>query len=220
MNTKNKSSRLSLNQVQIKADPRDYYLVWFNDIPEDCSTGVVGRISNYSNPDIKITLEIADEWLLENRRHGMTLYIDPDGDTISAGIIMTKSEFDRMYREGKGFSSIWHETGHFHTTKYFLDYLNGDQSRLRSEYIRKNQIPPAEYVADLFSLYYAEREDIFEDFKMRIRARYKLIGLDDNARGAWNELRNRRDALKIIETDEQIEKELCRVCGVSCIEEL
>ena len=63
-------------------------------------------------------------------------------------------------------------------------------------------------------------EDVFEDFKMRIRARYKLIGLDDNARGAWNELRNRRDALKIIETDEQIEKELCRVCGVSCIEEL
>lgn len=73
----------------------------------------------------------------------------------------------------------------------------------------------------IYSRYIMQNGKMFlKIFKMRIRGRYKLIGLDDNARGAWNELRNRRDALKKIETDEQIEKELCRVCGVSCIEEL
>ena len=217
---KRKRKSLTLRQVQVNADPRDYYLQWFSDIPDDCNTGVVGIISNYSNLEIRIQLEISDEWMQANRKRGLALYLDPDGERVNAGIIMTKAEFDQLYREGKGISDIWHEVGHFHTTKYFLEYLTGEQEKLRGEYIGKGQIPPAEYVADLFALYYAERNDVFDNFKKLIRGRHELIGIDDNARAGWNELRMRRDALKKIETDEQIEAELCRVCGVGSIEEL
>ena len=217
---KRKRKLISLEQVQLDADPRDYYLYWLHGIPEDCCSGCVGVISNYSNPEVRIPLEINDEWMLTNRKRGMALYIEPNGNHIKGYIVMTKEEFDQLYHKKTGFPGIWHEVGHFHTTKYFLDYLTGEQEKQRGDYIKKGKIPPAEYVADLFSLYYTEREEVFEYFKNLIRGRYKLIGVDDNARAAWSELRNRRDALKKVETDEQIEAELCSVCGVKSIDKL
>jgi len=211
---------LSPQQVQICADPRDYYLLWFKDIPDDCDKGFVGAVYNSSDPDIKVRIEIDEKWLLENRKRGACLLIDNDNYKSASIIVVTKDVFDRMYRQQIELSTIWHEIGHFHTTKYFLDYLTENQEKKRAEYISRNQIPPAEYVADLFALYYSEREDVIEWIKGAIRGRYKLIGSDDNARAAWNELRDRRDALKKIETDEEIERELCRVCGVESIDML
>lgn len=207
-------------RVRVNADARDYYLIWFTDIPENCDKGYVGAIYNTGNPDLKILIEINDNWMIRNHRSGLSLFIEPVDYISKSGIVVTKETFNNLYNSQESMPGIWHEIGHFHTTKYFMDYVGENQRKIRIEYISRGKIPPAEYVADLFALYYCDRELVFDYFKRLIRERYKLVGKDDNASMAWNELRMRRDALKRLQTDEEIENELCRVCGVSSIEKL
>ena len=70
-----------------------------------------------------------------------------------------------------------------------------------------------EYAADLFSVYYTSKEEWLQYIRFMIRRRYNMEW-DVNRFMAVNEMRDRRELINKINTEETIKKELCRLCGV------
>lgn len=203
------------------ADIRQYYQYWLRDIPDNCSKGVVGIIRNASNEKIKIKIEIDDPWMIERHQRNCTLYIDGQTYLDDCTIVITKEFFDAAINESPKFSFLWHEVGHFHTNHYFPEYASPEQSRLRSEYTNKGQVYPAEYVADLVAAFYSGKDIIYEALSQATRERHRLTQMGDtNASIAWWELRRRKRAIQIIQSDEEIENELCKLCNVPSIDML
>lgn len=204
-----------------KGNFKEYYQYWFNGIPQDCNCGFVGAIKNAMDPDFKIMIEIDDQWMNQNNQRNCTLYIGEDYNTDGI-IVITKEFFDECRKPNSDYIFfLWHEIGHYHTLHCFPEYTT-NQSAIRRKYIEKGQIPPAEYAADLFGLYYCNEEIAVSALLKATRNRYKLINNgDDNALLACHELRQRRKAIKALHDNEQdILNEIMKTCCISCEDDL
>ena len=213
-----------------KTDPRkwipkgrfkDYYLFWYSNIPENCTSGAVGEIGNSSDPKTKVVIILDDQEMKTRRQRGNCLVIGKN--YYESSVILIDQDYYDICKSGElnSFFGFWHEIGHYHTLHYFPDYaLN--MSSLRRRYIEQAKIAPAEYVADLFGLYYSGEENTLAEFRKRLRDRHKQMRFgDDNALLAWHELRQRRQALIDLHDDETlIVNEIMRICGVDLEEEI
>ena len=202
------------------ADIREYFQYWFTDIPEGCDKGFVGCVENTSNKDIRIRIEIDDQWMMERNQRNCTLYIGDDyfRDCI---IVVTKEFFDSVRNDESVGAFLWHEVGHYHTNHYFPEYIGENYSKLRRQYIEKGKVYPAEHVADLISVYYYGWEKTNDALLTATRKRHVLINDgDNNASLAWWELRTRRRMLSDMKTDQDIETALCSILGASKVEDV
>ena len=109
--------------------------------------------------------------------------------------------------------------GHFHTNHYFPAYLDSEQSRLRREYTNKGQIYPAEYDGGFVAAFYSGKDIIYKALSQAIRERhrthtkgrhqcqYSLVGIE-----------KAKESNSKMQSDEEIEIELCKLCNVPSIE--
>ena len=203
------------------ADIREYFQFWFPNIPDNCNKGVVGLIKNETNEKIKIEIVIDDLWMIENHQRNCTLYVSGKTYLDDCIIFITKEFFDAAINKSPKFSFLWHEVGHFHTNRYFPEYFGPELSRLRREYINKGQVYPAEYVGDLFAAYYSGKDIVYEALRQATRERHRLTQVGEtNSSLAWWELRRRKRAIQKIQSDKEIEEELCKLCNVPSIDVL
>ena len=213
----------SYNWEQFKpnADIREYYQYWFEDIPENCNTGVVGAIKNFSNDKLKISIEIDDKWMDESHQRNCALYVEPDEYISKSSIIITKEYFDAVMDGSEKIAFLWHEMGHFHTMHCFPEYIGENQSKLRRDAINRGQVYPAETVADLVAAFYSGKDAVYEALSQFTRERHRMSQMGDtNASVAWWELRRRKRTIQRIQSIEEIEAEICRLCNVNSFDEL
>ena len=211
----------NLENYNPQADIRKYYQYWFEGIPANCSAGFVGIIKNFSNEKLKIRIEIDDKWMDESHQRNCALCVEPDDFWGGSIIVITKEYFDAVINGSEKISFLWHEIGHFHTMRYFPEYFGNNQSRLRREAINRGQVYPAETVADLIAAYYSGKDVEYEALSQSTRERHRLSQMGDtNASTAWWELRRRKRAIQNMQSDEEIEAEICRLCNVKSFDEL
>ena len=206
---------MNLKKYNPHADPGKYYLIWYNDIPPNCSTGYVGIILNDANPNIKINIEIDDEWMLNNNYRTVALYVDEDHFEDKSTIVLTSNFFKLMMEEEFLCASLWHEIGHFHTMHYFnTPYFGSSSFEYRMKCFERGLVTKEEQVADLFSVYYSSKEDFLKDIQWLIRTRYSNpYEKEERKIAAVNEMRMRRKLIKDLEeSDSIIEKKMCELC--------
>lgn len=206
------------NKLIVDAHIGEYYLIWYQDIPDNCDRGYVGVIKNKTNDRINVEIHIDDHFMIDHNRRNCALWFNDETYLDTTEIVVTKEFFDKAINGDEEISLLWHEIGHFHTDWRFPEYVGPDQSKIRKEYIEKEEVHPAEYVADLMAAYYSGVDAVAHS--LRRAAINRSRSQDINASMAWWELRTRRKMIQQLQTEEDIEAELCRVCEVESIEEL
>lgn len=207
-----------------EADINEYFLYIYPDTPPKCTAGFVGYIGNHSNPNIKIKLEIDTPWMIEHNYRTCCLYMDDENKySESCIIVMTALFFDLIRNNEYMQSALWHEVGHFHLNHYFNIRMDGSSSnKQREEYFEKGQILPVEKAADMFALYYMPKEDVIKEFNWMIKTRRENMLEPEKTRlPAVRELCMRKKFIKeFIDTEENMQKELCNLCGKTDFENL
>lgn len=200
------------------ASIEQYYHYWLQNIPEKCDRGIVGYVRNYENPEIKITIEIDDRFMNERNHPNMCFCFEEKSYVSESEIVMTSDFFNHIYNNKALLAGLWHEIGHFHTLHYF-DY-KGHQNKekksindYRNKLYESKKVAEEEYAADLFSVYYTSKEEWLQFIRFMIRRRYNMEW-DVNRFMAVNEMRDRRELINKINTEETIKEELCRLCGI------
>lgn len=181
----------------VKADISRYYYDIDLDAPKDLVEGVVGFVSNYSNPDILIRIVLDDEYTTQRFHQGNAVFQARSGYPHECRIYLSRQFYDSLNTKPYLFSIIWHEIGHFHTLQHFYDVP-------QNRYYKSSKVDPKELAADYFSLLYEEKNDVLEAFRYLIRERNKKN--DGNMQAAINELRNRREALRNIDVSDIIKQ--------------
>lgn len=193
----------------------DYYLRIFPDVPERCTTGIVGYVGNDSNPEIRINIEIDHPWMVEHNYVSIAMWLN-DENYYESGIVMTPRYFDEFRRNPFLQFEIWHEIGHFHTLHYFdtPHNENGSANAARIEYFERGDIMPDEKAADVFGLYYTSKEIALKSLSYSIeRRRTYTWEPKENTERAVQEFIRRKRVLREIDSDEKAREMLCQLCG-------
>lgn len=212
-------ANIQVEKLNPETDIRDYYLFWYPDVPKNCNQSFVGEIRNSTNEKLIIGLRVDDEWMYDQHQRNCTLFVDVKAYINNSFIILTSDYFEAVRNDDSLISFLWHEIGHFHTNRYFPEYAGPNQSKLRNEYIANEKVYPAETVADLMAAYYSGKDYLIAALRKGARERLEQAKFgDENASKAWWEYRMRRKAIQEIDNDDEIENEICRLCGVNTIE--
>lgn len=199
----------------------DYFIYIFPDVPENCKEGIIGYIGNDSNKELKLNIEIDDNFMRERNYRTICFYFDCNNYSQSS-IVLTSSFWKAIEENEFLVASIWHEVGHYHTTRYFNTRFGGKSSQqYRDEFLNKGEIMPEEKTADLFSAYYTSKEDVVNDMNWLIKARKACEWEPDEIKmRAVYEFGRRKRYLNSFNSEKDIQDELCKLCGVSEFEEI
>jgi len=192
-----------------------YYLYIFPDVPERCTTGVVGYIGHETNKNIKIDIEIDHQWMVDHNYVTIAMWFNED-DYGHSGIVMTPRYFDEFRRTPYLKFDLWHEVGHFHTHHYFNTPHDekGSANNIRLEYFERGDVMPDEKAADLFGLYYTSKDLAIQALSESIRRRRTYTWeLPETTTIAIEEFRRRKRLLRDLDTDEKVREALCQLCG-------
>lgn len=198
------------------ASINDYYVRIFSDVPENCTGGIIGYIGNQSNASLRLNIEIDDAFMLERNYRTICFYFDCN-DYSQSSIVLTSSFWKALEENEFLYASIWHEVGHFHTTRYFKTHFNGTSSqKYRDEFLKKRDLMPEEKAADLFALYYTAKDDTINALNWLIKARKAREWEPDEIKmRAVYELGKRKRYLNSLHSEKEVQDELCRLCGVT-----
>lgn len=199
----------------------DYFIFIFPDVPENCKGGKTGYVGNHSNKELKLYIEIDDDFMYQRKYRTVCFCCDCENYSQSS-IVMTSSFWQAMKDNRFLYVSIWHEVGHFHTTRYFNTRFDGKSAqKYRDEFLNRKEIMPEEKAADLFALYYTSKEDVIKDLNWLIKARRARAWEPDEIKmKAVYELGQRKRFLSSFNNEEEIQDELRRLCGVTEFESI
>lgn len=203
------------------ANINDYYICIFPDVPENCKEGKIGFIGNHSNKELKLYIKIDNDFMCQRKYRTVCFCCDCDNYSQSS-IVLTSSFWQAMKENRYLYVSIWHEVGHFHTTRYFNTRFDGKSAqKYREEFFNRKEIMPEEKTADLFALYYTSKEDVINDINWFIKTRKARVWESDEIKmKAVYELGQRKRFLNSFNTEEEIQDELCMLCGVTEFESI
>lgn len=201
-----------------KANPDDYYLQIYSDIPQDVRVGFIGYVSNTSNLKMKVNIEIDDKYMIESKMLSATFLMNTSHYENSCEIVLTSNYFSNIRDSMLLDCMIWHEIGHYHTNRYFpyVPDERGSLQYIRNEYAVRREIMPNEKVADLFAVYYTSKDDMIEFLNFAIKRRRANV-LEDryvNDKAVAELSRRRRFIRECDCSDENIRKMICELCGV------
>lgn len=194
----------------------DYYICIYPDVPEQCTGGIVGFVGNHSNADLRLNIELDNAFMRERNYRTVCLFFDSDNYSKSS-IALTSAFWESLKQNECLCAALWHEVGHFHTTRYFNTPFNGKSAqKYREELLSKREIMPEEKAADLFAMYYTSREDIVKAINWLIKTRKELVREpEDKKTRAVYEMGLRKRYLNSLTSEEDVKKELCQLCGIS-----
>lgn len=221
--SKKKKSKLVFDPTKCipNASIKDYYIRIFSDVPKNCTGGIIGYIGNQSNAEFRLDIEIDDAFMRERNYRTICFYFDCENYSQSS-IVLTSAFWKEIEENEFLYSSIWHEVGHFHTTRYFNTQFDGKSSqKYRDEFLNKGEIMPEEKVADLFSAYYTSKTDVVNDMNWLIKARKAREWESEELKmRAVYEFGRRKRYVNSFNSEKEIQDELCRLCGVAVFEEI
>lgn len=214
-----KQKTLRFNEIRSSLLPNscidDYYLMIYPDVPPRCTTGVVGFVGSNTNPNVRIELEIDNEWMADHNQVSIVFLVNEE-NYCESSIVMTPRYFDEFRRTPCLQFELWHEIGHYHTLHYFNGAFdeNGSANMARIECFECGDIMPEEKAADLFGLYYTSREHAIQALSESIRRRRTYTWEpQETTNRAIEEFRMRKHLLRNFATDEEIRNALCQLCG-------
>lgn len=221
--SKKKKSKQSFDPTKCipNANINDYYIRIFSDVPENCTGGIIGYIGNQSNADLRLNIEIDDAFMRERNYRTICFCFDCENYAQSS-IVLTSSFWKALEENEYLYASVWHEVGHFHTTRYFRTQFEGKSAqKYRDEFLNKGEIMPEEKAADLFSLYYTSKETAVMDMNWLIKARKAREWEPEELKmRAVYEFGRRKRYLNSFNSVEDVQDELCRLCGVAEFESI
>lgn len=193
----------------------EYYFAHYTDVPDVCLEGFVGYIGNSSNPNVKIEIEVDNQYMYENRQVSCCFYRNLN--KYNESVIVMTSEFYSEFRSNSILMPVvWHEIGHFHTIRYFLDRMqDGSATKERKKSINNNELSPEEQVADLFAVYYTSKDDVIEFLNYMIKRRRNKIDEPVEIKDlAIAELCRRKRLIREFDcSEENIRKTIAKLCG-------
>lgn len=221
--SKKKKSKQAFDPTKCipNASINDYFIRIFPDVPENCKEGIIGYIGNASNKKLKLNIEINDDFMRERNYRTICFYFDCNNYSQSS-IVLTSSFWKAIEENEFLVASIWHEVGHFHTTRYFNTRFDGKSAqKYRDELLNKGEIMPEEKAADLFSAYYTSKADVVNDMNWLIKARKAREWEPDEIKmRAVYEFGRRKRYVNSFNSEKDIQDELCKLCGVAEFESI
>lgn len=193
----------------------DYYLFIYPDVPERCTTGIVGFVGSTTNSDVKIKIEIDHQWMFDHNYASIAFWVN-DKNYAESVIVMTPRYFDEFRRTPYQQFDLWHEIGHYHTLHYFNTPHNekGSANDARMDYFERGEIMPDEKAADVFALYYTSKDYAIKSLSESIRRRRTYTWESQEITNkAVEEFRRRKRYLRDLDTDEKVRDALCELCG-------
>lgn len=185
---------------KVPAERMAYYYVLPDEMP-DPAEGIVGFVVNDTCPDVRLALEIDEEYLKEQRSVFPLLYIDPDDYLKDSRIVITKEMLKDLYHEDQEILfCLWHEVGQFHTmsdhVEEYLQYADRTQTGMTGDQylaLLNGELLPYQEAADAFAEDYCTPAGSIIALNGMI-SRAKKHPMTANDRGLIKELLNRKNA--------------------------
>lgn len=185
---------------KVPAERMEYYYVLPEEMP-DPAEGIVGFVVNDTCPDLRLALEIDEDYLKAQKSVFPLLYIDPDNYLGGSRIVITKEMLKDLYRgDPEVLFCLWHEVGQFHTmsdnVEEYLQYADRTKEGMTGDQylaLMKGELLPYQEAADAFAEDYCTPEDSVIALNGMI-SRAKKHPMTANDRGLIKELLNRKNA--------------------------
>lgn len=199
-----------------KSSVEQYFIHFFDDIPDKCMSGIIGLIGNFANKQFKIRIEIDNNYMKLRRRKECCLHIDKSNINSGCAVVLTSSFWNALKEHPFLTAAIWHEIGLYHMCHYFNQVFDVIIMNLYSPtmFSEDNELI-YDKTADLFAAYYTSLKDVEDELEWIIaRIPSPINEKDGNLIGIDYLFKRREMFLSNITHSEEIPQIMCTLCGV------
>ena len=200
-----------------KESKENYFIHFFDDVPDNCMSGIIGLIGNFANKQFKIRIEIDDDYMMLRKRKECCLHIENSNINSGCAVVLTSSFWNALKEHNFLTAAIWHEIGLYHICHYFNQVFDAIimNSYSPTMFSKENDLIH-EKAADLFAAYYTSLQDVEDELEWIIA---RIPSPTNKKYGNLIEieylLKQREMFLSNITHSEEIPQIMCSLCGAN-----